>query len=567
MTVKARRNTVAGAKVRRLIPHLFCIMFRGVPARISRSLDPNPSTLFLDLVTTISNRDQLSLDDQNRHFRTDHLQADLGGRSARGGMVTLSAQVFKFVFSTVATIVLARLLTPEDYGLIGMVAILINFVGMFQYLGLSTATVKWAELNHRQVSTLFWINMGLSAAIMLITIASGPLLAWFYKEPRLIGITIGYGITILLTGLAIQHEAILTRQMRFTAIVVVEVVSLLIGFIAAVIAAWYGAGYWALVLNQMVMTITLVIGVWIVCRWRPGLPARGIGVRSMLSYGGNLTGFNIMTFFSRNLDNALIGKFWGPYQLGIYSRAYQMLLMPMQQINAPLAAVAIPALSRLADSPERYRAAYLKILEKVVMVTMPLAALMIATSDWMVLLLLGPQWRETGRIFMLLGIAAMIQPVTKTAWWLFSTQGRTRELFHWGLMGGAIAIISIVAGLPWGATGVAASYAVADLCIATPLLFWYVGRRGPVRTSDFYRTIAPVSAACICSLAILFLCRPWLAAVPSLIARLSIAFGITVAVSLLVLSALPAGRLAMLSLKETLLLLLKRNRTVAEPAK
>ena len=126
------------------------------------------------------------------------------------------------------------------------------------------------------------------------------------------------------------------------------------------------------------------------------------------------------------------------------------------------------------------------------MITMPLGALMIATSDWMVLLLLGPQWRETGRIFMLLGIAAMIQPVTKTAWWLFSTQGRTRELFHWGLMGGAIAIVSIVAGLPWGATGVAASYAVADLCIATPLLFWYVGRRGPVRTIDFYRTIAPV---------------------------------------------------------------------------
>ena len=245
-----------------------------------------------------------------------------------------------------------------------------------------------------------------------------------------------------------------------------------------------------------------------------------------------------------------------------------MLLMPMQQINAPLAAVAVPALSRLADSPERYRAAYLKILEKIVMITMPLGALMIATSDWMVLLLLGPQWRETGRIFMLLGIAAMIQPVTKTAWWLFSTQGRTRELFHWGLMGGAIAIVSIIAGLPWGATGVAASYAVTDLCVATPLLFWYVGRRGPVRASDFYRTIAPVAAASVCSLAIILLCRPWLNAVPMLIVRLAVAFGITVAVSLLVLSALPAGRLAMRSFTETFSLLLKRNRsTVVEPAK
>jgi PST family polysaccharide transporter len=519
------------------------------------------------MLSGTSKQQEPVIDDQNRHFRTDHLQDDLVRRSTRGGAVTLSAQGFKFVFSTVATIVLARLLTPEDYGLIGMVAILINFVGMFQYMGLSTATVKWADLTHQQVSTLFWINMGLSTLIMVITIASGPLLAWFYKEPRLIGIATGYGITILLAGLAIQHEAILSRQMRFAAIVVVEVVALLIGFVAAVIAAWRGAGYWALVINQMVMTLMTVIGVWALCRWRPGLPARGIGIRSMLSYGGNLTGFNIMTFFARNLDNALIGKFWGPYQLGVYSRAYQMLLMPMQQINAPLAAVAVPTLSRLADSPERYRAAYLKILEKIVLVTMPLAALMIATSDWMVMLLLGPQWLGTGRIFMLLGLAAMIQPVTKTAWWLFSTQGRTRELFHWGLIGGAIAIVSILAGLPWGATGVAASYAIADLCIATPLLFWYVGRRGPVRAADFYRTIAPVSAASVCSLGILFLCRPWLGDISAPLIRMIIALGITVVVSLLVLSALPAGRLAMRSSKETLLLLLKRNRSVAEPAK
>jgi len=277
------------------------------------------------------------IDDKNRHFRTDHLQSDLAGRSTRGGAVTLSAQIFKFVFSTVATIVLARMLTPEDYGLIGMVAILINFVGMFQYLGLSTATVKWASLNHQQVSTLFWINMGLSTAIMLITIASGPLLAWFYKEPRLVGITTGYAITILLAGLAIQHEAILTRQMRFAAIVIVEILALLIGFVSAIFAAWRGLGYWALVVNQLVMTLVTVIGVWGACRWRPGLPARGIGIRSMLSYGGNLTGFNIMAFFSRNLDNALIGKFWGPYQLGVYSRAYQMLLMPMHPASMRLA--------------------------------------------------------------------------------------------------------------------------------------------------------------------------------------------------------------------------------------
>jgi PST family polysaccharide transporter len=285
----------------------------------------------------------------------------------------------------------------------------------------------------------------------------------------------------------------------------------------------------------------------------------------MLSYGGNLTGFNVMTFFSRNLDNALIGRFWGAHQLGVYSRAYQMLLMPMQQINAPLAAVAVPALSRLADSPERYRAAYLNILEKIVMVTMPAGAFMIACSNSLVLFLLGPRWHETGRIFMLLGIAAIIQPVTKTAWWLFSTQGRTRDLFHWGLIGGAIAILSIVAGLPWGATGVAASYAISDLCIATPLLFWYVGRKGPIRAADFYRTIAPASGASVCSLAVLFACRAWLDSFPVLVLRLSIAFTITFAISLLVFCALPAGRLALRNLVTTFILLVRRDSAI-QPA-
>ena len=115
-----------------------------------------------------SSADNFVNDDRNRHFRTDHLKADLGARSARGGAVTLTAQACKFVLSTLSAIVLARLLTPQDYGLIGMVAIIVGFLGMFQYLGLSTATVKWSELNHEQVSTLFWVNIGLSAAIMLL---------------------------------------------------------------------------------------------------------------------------------------------------------------------------------------------------------------------------------------------------------------------------------------------------------------------------------------------------------------------------------------------------------------
>ena len=497
--------------------------------------------------------------DENRHFRTDHLNGDLGSRSARGGAVTMASQGVKFFASMVATVVLARLLTPQDYGLIGMVAIIINFVSMFQYMGLSNATIKWAELNHQQVSTLFWLNIAMSTAIMLVTIASAPLLAWFFGEPRLIWITAGYAISIIFTGLYIQHEAILSRQMRFAAIAIIEIASILVAFVAAIIAAWYGAGYWALVLNHLVMTLVTVAGVWLACRWRPGLPVRGSGVRSMLSYGSNLTGFNLMTYFARNLDNAVIGRVWGSYQLGLYSRAYQMLLMPMQQINAPFAAVAVPALSRLADSPDRYRKAYLSILEKIAMITMPGVVFMIASSDWLVLFLLGPQWQATSRIFMVLGIAAVIQPVTKTSWWLFSTQGRSSELFRWGLISGAIAMVSIVVGLPWGALGVAAAYAVSDLCLSTPLLFWYVGRKGPIRARDFYRTIAPSLCASLCALVVLLLFRSRLELFESVFIRLLLGFVITVVISFLALAVFPEGKRAMQSFADMFLRLIKRE--------
>jgi PST family polysaccharide transporter len=366
-------------------------------------------------------------------------------------------------------------------------------------------------------------------------------------------------VSILITGLYIQHEAILIRQMRFAITAVIEVSAMAIGLSAAIVSAIYGARYWALVINQLVLAVVSAVGMWAACRWRPSLPRRGADVRSLLTFGGNVTGFNVMQYFARNADNALIGKVWGATELGLYSRAYQMLLMPMQQINAPLTAVAVPALSRLADSPERYRDAYLKILEKLVMITMPLCAFMIATSDWLVLFLAGPQWTATGPIFMLLGIAAIIQPVTKTAWWLFSTQGRSRDLFRWGVISAVIAVSSIIGGLPWGAKGVAATYAISDLCIATPLLFWYVGRRGPIRASDFYHTIAPSAAASLCALGTVVTMRPWLMKMPWLIGRLGLAFAVTLAVSLLVFSALPTGRKAIRNLTEVLLSIVRRS--------
>lgn len=486
--------------------------------------------------------------ENEQHFRTDHLKSDLKGRSVRGGAAVLIAQGCKFILQMGSTIILARLLTPQDYGLIGMVSAVTGFVSMFKDMGLSMATIQKAEVNHRQISTLFWVNVGLSIATMLVSAAIAPVIAWFYGEPRLTLITLVSAIGFIFGGLTVQHQALLNRQMRFTALAIIDIISMLIGITTAIVLAWYGAGYWALVMMQLAIAISTTIGVWLICRWRPSLPSLHSGIGEMLAFGGNLTGYSIINYFSRNLDNVLIGRYWGAGELGLYSKAYQLLLLPINQINAPIASVAIPALSRLVDSPAQYRKAYLRIVEKVALLTMPIMIFMIATSDWLVLLLLGSQWNDSRRIFILLALAGLIQPVANSTGWLFISQNRSHQMFQWGLIGGTINIVSFFAGLHWGAVGVAASYSLFWTYICMPLLFWFIGRTGPIKTADFHRVLAPFVLTSLCTLFALLAFRKYVEISNPALGCL-IAFIITILTFLSILALIPSGRMALQDVK------------------
>lgn len=492
------------------------------------------------------------------YFLTGHLQADLGRRTARGGAVTVASHSLRFVITIAATSVMARLLRPTDYGLIGMVAFFTNFAAMFKDLGLSIATIQKSEVSYDQVSTLFWLNVAFSVVITGLTIALSPFISWFYGDPRLMAITVVTAIGFVLGGLTVQHEALLRRQMKFFSLASIVLLSIIIGYTVGIFLAWRGFGYWSLVFSQLALLLTNMIGVWLVCRWRPGLPKRNSGVRAMIAFGRNFTGFSVINYFSRNLDNVLLGKFWGANALGLYNRAYQLMTLPIDQINEPVTSVAIPALSRINDSHERYRQAYLRMLEKIAMFTMPAVAFMMATSDWIVQIVLGPQWSATSRIFLLLGITGLFQPIANTTGWLFLTQGRSRHMLQWGFISGPLTMGSIVLGLPWGAVGVATSYALTRVLLTDPLLFWFVGRTGPVRTKDFYRTIAPFTLASLAALAVSSAVR-FFANFHNPILGLITLFIITGVVTLLCLGALPAGRLALADIKKTVALMLKQR--------
>jgi O-antigen/teichoic acid export membrane protein len=484
----------------------------------------------------------------NQYFQTEHLNADLKGRSVRGGAITMAAQACKFGLSLGSNIVLARMLTPADYGLIGMVTTVTGFITLFKDLGLSMATVQKDEISHEQVSNLFWVNVALAVITALIAAATAPAVAQFYHEPRLIWITLTLTIGFIISGLGVQHSALLNRQMHYGALVFNDVFSMLISTVAAIVAAMYGASYWALVILPLTSATISTAGLWLVCKWRPSLPTRKSGTRSMLAFGGNLTGFNVINYFARNLDNVLIGRFWGVQQLGLYSKAYQLLLLPLSQINDPITKVAVPTLSRLADSPERYRQVYLRILEKLALLTMPIVVFMVATSDWLVQIILGSQWNDASRLFMLLGFAGVLQPIASSTGWLFISQGRTHHMFQWGVIGSTTAVVSFFIGLPWGATGVATSYSIIWICVTMPLLFWFVGRTGPIRTKDFYITPAPIAFAALCTALVLVAFRKWVA-VSDPVVGCGVAFGITGTIFLITLFALPKGRLIVQDLR------------------
>ncbi|MEM9507013.1 MAG: lipopolysaccharide biosynthesis protein [Cyanobacteria bacterium P01_E01_bin.35] len=406
----------------------------------------------------------------NDFFRTDNLKSNLKDRSVRGGAATVGAQGIKFFLQTGTTLALARLLVPEDFGLIGMVTVIINFVQLFKDLGLSTATIQKQQINQEQVTTLFWINLAVSFVITAIVILLSPIIAWFYQEQRLRAIICVLGTIFVFGGLTVQHQALLKRKMHFGSLAKVEIASVFFSVIIALSAASLGLGYWSLVLMQLAQASANAIGVWIACSWRPGLPTKTNEVASLLAFGGNITGYRITNYFSRNLDNILLGQYWGAQQLGLYAMAYKLLLLPIQQINAPITSVALPALSRLQNEPNNYKNYYHKALLLITSVSMPLVAFMFVAIDKIVLIALGEKWLDTIPIFQYLMPAAFIGTFNVVGGWVLISLNRANRLFKLGVATSIVNIIIFLISIRWGAIGVAAAYGFSRIIIVFPIL-------------------------------------------------------------------------------------------------
>jgi O-antigen/teichoic acid export membrane protein len=409
-------------------------------------------------------------------FNTDHLHADLKGRSVRGGLVTITSQGTQFVIQSVSTVVLARLLTPADFGLVAMVTALTGLATAFADLGLSEATIQRKEITHDQVSTLFWINVAIGLGLTLFTATLAPLLARFYRDPRLVDITLLVSLTFLIGGLRVQPDALLKRQMRFLALALRDVVSYAIAVAAAIAMAWKGAGYWALVALPLTLNSTQMVLSWVIVRWRPGLPRRDTQLGSMVAFGGNVAASYLIINVNRSADSVLVGWYWSAGPLGLYSKAYNLLMLPVRQLSAPVANVVIPAFSRIQGDPERFARYYLRLVNLITWISTPLFGFLFVAAEPVIALVLGKQWLGAAPVFQILVISALGQLLLESTVWLFVSQGKSGRLLKLSAIISPIIVGSFAIGLPFGIKGVALSGSLVLLALLPWILkFSYRG--------------------------------------------------------------------------------------------
>jgi O-antigen/teichoic acid export membrane protein len=366
------------------------------------------------------------------------------------------------------TVVLARLLTPADFGLVGMALTLTVIADQFRSLGLSQAVIQRRDLTWEQVNALFWINTAAGVVLGILVAATGGALATFYGDHRVSRICLVLAASYVLTGAAVQHNALLSRQLRFRSLALRNGLSRLVASLVAVGAALLGAGYWSLVVLQLAMNCFSLFFVWSAVTWRPSRPSGFRSAVPLLGFGAGVSLARLLNAVSRQADNILIGKFVGASALGLYTRAYGLLMLPLRQIKDPLGSIVSPMLSVLQAEPQRYRKLYTSSVAGLAHVGMPAIAVVAVAADPIITVLLGAKWSGAARLFQLLAVAGFFQLISATTGWLFVSSGRAKGYAWWAACSSAVTVAGFAVGLRWGAEGVAASYAIVQTALVVP---------------------------------------------------------------------------------------------------
>jgi len=472
----------------------------------------------------------------------------LGARAAGGAFVTMAGQGVRVAVQFGGIILLARLLTPHDYGLMAMVTAIVGAAEILRDFGLSSAAIQAKEVSRQQRDNLFWINTGIGLVLAVAVFAGANALAAFYHEPALVQISQALAVTFLLSGMTTQFRAHLSRGLRFGQLAVSDVGAQVAGLCAAVAAALAGLGFWALVLQQVVQAGVQLLLTVACARWLPRGYDRAAPMRQFLGFGWNLMLAQLLGYASRNVGQVIIGARTGAEALGLYNRAFQLLMMPLNQINAPATTVALPVLSQLQDERERFTAFLVRGQTVMVHLIVATFAFACAQALPLMVLVLGEQWRPAVPLFQWLTAGGVFQTTAYAAYWVFLAKGLMGAQLRYSVVTRVLLIACIFAGSWWGVEGVAAGYSFG-LLVMWPLSLYWVGRVSDIPVwTVFANGLRAVVGYGVCAVAS-WAASWWLGG--ALWRQLAVGTGAMLAAFLLVFVAWPAFRRDVLSILQT----------------
>ncbi len=422
------------------------------------------------------------------YFDDNKVETGHGRRSLRGGAVSMLARGTNALISIGSVLFLARLLSPEDYGLVSMVTAITGFAPLLVDLGTHDAVVQRPRITPREVSALFWITMALGAGSACLVAACGPLISHFYREPRLTAITMVSAFSFVASALTCQHYALLRRAMKFQEIAAVEVSANLLSACIAVTMAFSGLHYWALVLRPLANISLLALGVWWRCGWLPPKPEMTSGVKDMLKFGLHSVGFTMSDFAGRSSDKIAIGYRSGARSLGYYQNAVFVYDNVLDILVFPLHSVAVASLSKVRSDLKEFKRLWHKALSTLVFYSMPAFGILAVTSRDLVVLLLGAKWTSAGVLLTVLALRGIPHSVERTLGWLHVAAGRSDRWMRWGMFGTGMQLVALAIGLPFGPIGVVTAYVICMFLLFIPSIV-YAGQPVGIGAKDVVRAI------------------------------------------------------------------------------
>jgi PST family polysaccharide transporter len=368
-------------------------------------------------------------------------------------------------------VLLVRLLSPDDFGLLAMVTVVSGFLLMFNDLGFGPALVRKECVTEEELSTIFWVTVATGIVLALATAALGLPLARFYRQPELIGLCVGLAPGSLATPLGTVPNALLQRRMAFRSLALIDVLGIAAGGVAAVALAALGYGVWALVWQTNVYALAVLLVTGAGARWLPRRCFHPAASANLWRFSSRFTAANVLNYWLRNLDNLLVGAFLGRAALGFYSQAYQMMLYPVQNIAALTGRVMFPALASVQADHARFRRVYLQALHGIAALAFPLMLGGMVLAPDLYAVLFGPRWERSVPLFQILCVIGLIQAIGTTIGWIYLTTGRTDLQLRWTLIAAAVVFPGFLLGLRWGGLeGLTIGYAVASGLLFVPSL-------------------------------------------------------------------------------------------------